>query len=267
MSALVEVAACDGEDLLVDAEEEIHCAFVDVEAGEVGQEVVSDKDVEEDEIVDDAFEFVREREGGAEVLELEVEVLAEEGEVEEEEVLGLEAALGLAAGAELDLFTEEAEVGVVAEEAEHDEVGVEAVEAVADVGVVAGLCLAETDVLHDLVLALTGHVVAGEDDLYVAPVCILGDLLCDKVFELLGELCHEGGAWGDAVGVEGFLVREDLAATFCLFLDLLCLLCGTETTGTLLVHLCAWGDAVDGEEEDLFGLDLVEEMLYIGEYG
>jgi len=47
-------------------------------------------------------------------------------------------------------------VRVVAEETEHDEVGVEAVHAVPHVGAVARLRLVEADVLHDLVLALAG---------------------------------------------------------------------------------------------------------------
>lgn len=55
------------------------------------------------------------------------------------------------------LLTEEAEVGVMAEEAQHDEVGVEAVQAVARVGVVARLRLHRADVLLDLVFALSGH--------------------------------------------------------------------------------------------------------------
>lgn len=44
---------------------------------------------------------------------------------------------------------------VVTEETEHDEVGVEAVQAVANVRVVARLRLLEADALHNLVLALS----------------------------------------------------------------------------------------------------------------
>ena len=51
-----------------------------------------------------------------------------------------------------NLLAEETEMRVVAEKSEHDEVGVEAVQAVADVGVVVWLGLLETDALHDLVL-------------------------------------------------------------------------------------------------------------------
>ncbi len=62
-TVFVEVAASDGKNLLVDTEEEIHGSFVDVETGQMGQEIVSYKDVEKNEIIDDPFELVRERQG------------------------------------------------------------------------------------------------------------------------------------------------------------------------------------------------------------
>ena len=55
---------------------------------------------------------------------------------------------------------------VVAEQAEHDEVGVEAVHAVPHVGVVPRLSLVEANVLHDLVFSLTRNLVgAGVSEL------------------------------------------------------------------------------------------------------
>jgi hypothetical protein len=51
-------------------------------------------------------------------------------------------------------------VRVVAEQAEHDEVGVEAVHAVPHVGVVPRLSLVEANVLHDLVFSLARNLKA-----------------------------------------------------------------------------------------------------------
>jgi hypothetical protein len=149
------------------------------------KKVVSDKDVEEDKVVDDAFEIVLERErrgGGLERGEFEVEVFTEQGEVHEEEVLRFEAGCGAEmsesacqlvaarrlaiahANSPLDLalpwskrnlLTKKTKVRIVAQEAEHDQVGVEAVQAVANVGVVSRLRLLEPNVLHDLVLAFS----------------------------------------------------------------------------------------------------------------
>lgn len=55
----------------------------------------------------------------------------------------------------LDLLTEEAEVRVVTEQAEHDEVGVQSVEAVAYIRVITRLSLLEPNVLHDFVLSFS----------------------------------------------------------------------------------------------------------------
>ena len=80
------------EDALVDLEQAVERALVDVEAREMRQKVVADKDVDKDEVVDDALEVVLERQRLLEGRELVVEVLAEEAEVHEEEVLVVQAA-------------------------------------------------------------------------------------------------------------------------------------------------------------------------------
>jgi hypothetical protein len=55
------------------------------------EEVVPDEDRDEDEVVDDGLEVVRERELGGEGGELQVEVFSEEGKVHEVKVLGVES--------------------------------------------------------------------------------------------------------------------------------------------------------------------------------
>lgn len=79
-----------GKNPLVDFEETTEGAFVDVQSRQMGKEIVSNEDVEKNEVVDDTLQVVFEgkrRRGHLEGRELEVEILAEEGEVHEEEVL------------------------------------------------------------------------------------------------------------------------------------------------------------------------------------
>jgi hypothetical protein len=90
-----------------------------------------------------------------------------------------------------DLLPQETEMWIVAQQTQHDQVGVEAVQTMAHVGIVIRLCACEAYVFHDLVLALTWYLMAGENDLDVAPVGILGDLLVDKVAKVRGKFCHE----------------------------------------------------------------------------
>lgn len=87
--------------------------------------------------------------------------------LEQDEVLGagvvedLPAGLpAVAAAAEAHDFAQQAEVGLVGDQRQHDQVSVQAVHAVAQVGLVPRAALGQTHVLHDLVLSLTGHVVA-----------------------------------------------------------------------------------------------------------
>lgn len=70
----------------------------------------------------------------------------------------------------------------------------------------------------------------------------------------------------DTVGIKGLFLGEFFAPLFRLLLELLCFFSSTETTTPLLIHLCARGNAINGQEEKLLWFDLREEMLYIGEY-
>lgn len=72
--------------------------------------------------------------------------------------------------------------------------------------------------------------------------------------------------WCDTVGIESLLLWE----LFSLLLRLGLLLPGvfgsSESSRSLLVHLCPGGDTVNGHEEDLLRLDLCEQVIDIGEY-
>lgn len=184
-----------------------------MQIGQVGEKVVSDEDGEEDEVVDDTFEGVRKGKDGGYGVELEVKVLAHERKMQEIEINRFQAAWAKSglwlrrnrvhvpvpaslpgSGTKLDLLPKQAKVGIMAEEAKHDKIGIEAIEAVADVRVIVGLCAGEADVLHDLVLALARDLVPRENDTDGAPVSIFGDLFVDEVVQLAGEACHEGRA-------------------------------------------------------------------------
>eukprot|EP00978_Attheya_sp_CCMP212_P046022 scaffold370362_cov24-Attheya_sp.AAC.1 len=91
----------------------------------------------------------------------------------------------------VDNLAKERKVGFVRHETQHNEIGVLPVHAVAGVGLVARLMAHVTNVLHNLVLSLTGHFVSRENDLEVAPQRILLDLFPNKVLDGIGHPCHE----------------------------------------------------------------------------
>lgn len=59
-AVLVEVSAGFWEDSFVDRPDPLQCTLVDVKIGQVGQEIVTDKDAHEDEIIYDPFKIVLE---------------------------------------------------------------------------------------------------------------------------------------------------------------------------------------------------------------
>ena len=112
------------------------------------------------------------------------------------------------------------------------QVSIQAIEAVAGVGVKARLGLHVPNVVHDLVLSFPRdlgsrarwrhflspspspppppHVMAAEDDLHLLPAGVTGQLLVHKELELGVQPCHELGARGDAVGVKARLRGQHL---------------------------------------------------------
>ena len=119
------------------------------------QEVISDEEAHEDPVVDNALEVVLERDGLCNRLELHVEIFTQQRQVQQEHVRVGERDVLLRLAAERDLLTEQTEMRVVANETEHDQVGIETVETVAGVGVVTGLSLGFTDEVHNLVLSFS----------------------------------------------------------------------------------------------------------------
>jgi hypothetical protein len=240
----------------------------------MGEEIVPYKQGEENKVIDDPLQRVLECQRLTEwrrrrVRELQIEILSQEGKVEEVEVGRLDGfRFGfLPSWTEFDFLSEEAEVGVVGEETEHDEVGIEAVETVSYVGVIARLSPLPPNVVHNLVFALARHLVPAQYHRHIPPVCVLGDLLVDKVLELCAESGHERCAGGNAVGIESFLVRQFLPFRLGLLSRLSGFFCCAEPSTALLVHLCTGSDAVDGHIEHLLGLDLPKQVVHVREDG
>ncbi|PWY79671.1 hypothetical protein BO70DRAFT_52842 [Aspergillus heteromorphus CBS 117.55] len=263
---LIDVSAHLGQHLFIDLEHESQRAFVDMQIRQVGQKVVSNKESHQNKIVNHPFHVKGELQCTLlfQLLKLQLQVLSDHTQMQKEKVLMLEL-LGLLGDltAKSDLLTEEAEVGVVAQQTQHDQVSVEAVQAVADIGIVAGLCFRMPDVLHDLVLTLTRDLVARQDDLDSLPVLVLGNFLAHEVLQLFRQLGHELGTRGNAVTVEGILLGHLDTLRNRLLLGGFGVEGGPETSRALLVHLGSRGHTVDRHEEQLLGLDLAVQMLDI----
>lgn len=83
----------------------------------------------------------------------------------------------------------------MAQESQHDEVGVQTIQTMANVGIVVRLGPGLPYVLHDFVFPLSRYVVAGKDHLAYLPVRILTYFLVHEVLELLREFGHEHGTY------------------------------------------------------------------------
>ena len=106
----------------------------------------------------------------------------------------------------------------MAQESQHDEVGVQTVQAVSSVGIVLWLRSGPSDVLHYFVLSLSRYIVTGKDHLAFLPARVFANLLVYEILELFRELGHEHGTYqnqtlrrtmegrantgGDAVAIE-----------------------------------------------------------------
>ena len=264
---LVQVALTARQNAPVDVEQELQCALVNVQTWQVGQEVVAHEQMEQNIVVDDLLQVKRKRKLVPQVVELHLEVFAHKRKVQQVERLALDGRRApVPLRPEQHLLTQQGKVWVMAQQAEHDQVRVQAVETVARVGVVPRLRTHGADELHDLVLALTRHVVAREDHLHVAPVGVLRDLLGNEVVQVHRHALHERGARRDAVRVERRRLGDLLTPLDRLLERLLGLLRRAETPAPLLVHLGSRRHTIHGEEEHLLGLDFGKQMFDVREY-
>ena len=102
----------------------------------------------------------------------------------------------------LELFPDDGEVGFVSGQAQHDQVGVSAAQDVLSVWVVVRLSPLFPDIVHDLVLAFSGDVGVGQDDLDASPTRVVVETVVDVVLQTVGQSGHERGARRDAVAVK-----------------------------------------------------------------
>src|SRR3954451_24904300 len=97
---------------------------------QIGQKVIPNKESHQNEIIKDSFHVVREAKStvNLQLLELQLEILANNTQMHQVEILVFQL-LGLfgALPAEGDLFSKKAEMWIVTEQAQHDEVGIQAV--------------------------------------------------------------------------------------------------------------------------------------------
>ena len=243
------------------------------------QEVVSDEEAHEHKVVDHALQVEGEGQGrgGAEAGELHVEILPEHAQLEQlqrfhghtsvavaEDLDGGGRGAAAALAARLHDLSEDVEVRLVRGEPQHDEVGVQAVEDVAGVGVVPRLRALRPHELHDLVLSLAGDGGVAEDHLEPAPARVQREALVHVVPQPVRQTGHEGGSRRDDVVVEHLLLGAALAELVAalhhlatqVLLDVLLLrdlLGRLEAAGALLVHLRARRDTVDGHVQHLAG--------------
>lgn len=79
------------------------------------------------------------------------------------------------------------------------------------VGVIVRLGLGMTNVVHYFVLSFSRDVMPRENDLHLLPRGIGRELIGDKILQMLMETSHELCTRGNAVGVEPWFRRKDLA--------------------------------------------------------
>ncbi|KAK4130897.1 hypothetical protein BT67DRAFT_205159 [Trichocladium antarcticum] len=160
---------------------------------------------------------------------------------------------------EEDIFTENAEVGFVGGKAQHDQIGVQAIDDMTGVGVMLGRVALRADEVHNLVFALAGDGGIRNDDLHLGPRRVRVELVGAPVAQTGGEDLHERSAGGDGVGVKGLLdddldrlllhgtvlvLLEHLEQLLFILLFFGRLLRGAESAGPLLVHLGSRRDTI-----------------------
>mmetsp|Transcript_2769 Transcript_2769/g.7009 ORF Transcript_2769/g.7009 Transcript_2769/m.7009 type:complete len:250 (+) Transcript_2769:1250-1999(+) len=199
-------------------------SIINLQMRHVRQKIIPHEHAHEDEIVDDPAHVVLHAQPAlvGELPELYLEHLAKRRDLQQLEVVPrviqhvLLLAVFVPAAPRHDhghLLTQEEEVGLVRGEAEHDEVGVEAVEDVCEAGGPVGVRgggvfwvvqrLRFANVVHHLMLALSGHVGSANDDVAaVLPNRIRLLLVLDPLSHGQTQLEHEVRSGRDAIGIE-----------------------------------------------------------------
>ena len=254
LPSLLQVAPHLWQNLLVDVQHVVQRALRDVQRRQRRQEVVSYQHADQDDVVNHPL-HVKPLGVQVQLPELTLPALPEQPDVHQRETLRAGVLQKLPARppppprAVRHLLPQQEEVGLVGDQGEHDEVGVQPVQAVPLVGLVLGVLFGPPEVLHDLMLALPRDQRARQHDLGLLPEGVLGDLLPDVEAQVLVQPLQELGSGGDAVGVED-IVRNLLAALPGLRLELEAGLSRLEAPGALLVDLGPRRDAIHAKEDE-----------------
>lgn len=83
---LIEISSSLWQNCLVDCPNSFERAFIDVQIWQMRQEIVSDENTHEDEVVDNSFQVVLERYLSRQRREFQIEVFSQERQVQEEKV-------------------------------------------------------------------------------------------------------------------------------------------------------------------------------------
>ena len=76
-------------------------------------------------------------------------------------------------------------------ETKHDQVSIQAIQAMSNVGIISRLRLLKANVIHDLVFSFPRCLVARENDSHILPQGICGDFHTYEILELIVKTTHE----------------------------------------------------------------------------
>ncbi|KAL5047345.1 hypothetical protein BDW71DRAFT_196794 [Aspergillus fruticulosus] len=149
----------------------------------------------------------------------------------------------------LEFMQKKTKVRVMAEQSQHDQIGIETIQTMADVRVVAGLRFSMPDVLHDLVFTFTWHFMAGKYNVHTLP--------------LFRKLRHEFRAGSNAIAVKRIFLRHLNPLGDSLLLRLFGIQSCPKPSRALLIHFRTWGDTIHCHEEELLWFDLAVQVFDI----
>ena len=223
----------------------------DIVAIASGQEIISNKEAEEHEIINDVLKVVLDLHLLLEHRVLQVEILLQNTDINKLEhyiriVFGGGNVDSLGVLIENKLLPDNAQVLDVEGHAQHNEICIGPVQAMLTVWVKYFLLHTFSDEIHNLVLSFTRDVPSTENNLELLPVRIFVDLLLNEKPQLLVEFKHELGPWSDAIVFEIFFV---FLAVFVEPLFHLSVVFGALIPpGPLIVHLRSRSNSIQSQE-------------------
>ena len=108
------------------------------------------------------------------------------------------------------------------------------------------------------------------------PILVLRDFLVDEIPQLFRQFRHEYRPWSDAIAVKR-IIREFLSLCSCLLSRIFSVLCGPESSSSLLIHfrsrrhtyryfdVAAAGHTIHRHEEEFLGFYFAVEMFNVVE--